>query len=59
MAVSVIEAKCLGCSLCVLACPEEAVTAPAGTAMIDVEKCLECLECAYNCPADAIEEVPS
>ena len=30
MAVSVIEAKCLGCSLCVLACPEEAVIAPAG-----------------------------
>jgi Fe-S-cluster-containing hydrogenase component 2 len=59
MAVSVIEAKCLGCSLCVLACPEEAVTALAGTARIDEEKCVECLECADNCPADAIEEVPS
>jgi len=59
MAVSVIEAKCLGCSLCVLVCPEDAVTAPAGTASIDDDKCVECLECAYNCPTDAIEEVPS
>ena len=59
MVVSVNNAKCLGCSLCVLACPEEAVTAPAGTAEIDHEKCVECLECVDNCPADAIEEVPS
>ena len=56
MAVSVNNAKCLGCSLCVLACPEEAVTAPAGTAEIDHEKCVEC---ADSCPVDAIEEVPS
>ena len=59
MAVSVNSAKCLGCSLCVFACPEEAVTASAGTAEIDHEKCVECLECVDNCPADAIEEVPS
>jgi len=59
MAVSVMEAKCLGCSLCVLACPEEAIIAPAGTAEIDEEKCVACMECADNCPADAIEEVPS
>ena len=50
MAVSVIEAKCLGCSLCVLACPEEAVIAPAGTAEIDDEKCVECMDCAGQLP---------
>ena len=54
-----IETRCLGCSLCVLACPEEAVIAPAGTAEIDDEKCVECMECVHNCPADAIEEVPT
>lgn len=59
MAVSVNNATCLGCSLCVLACPEEAVTVRAGTAEIDQEKCVECMECVDNCPADAIEEVPA
>ncbi len=58
MTVAVNEEKCLGCSLCVLACPEEAVAA-RGVANIDDEKCVECLECIYNCPADAIEEVQS
>ncbi len=58
MAVLVNEEKCIGCSLCVIECPEEAMTA-RGVATIDDEKCVECLECAANCPADAIEEVLS
>ncbi len=58
MTVAVNEEKCLGCSLCVLACPEEAVAAHV-VAKINDEKCIECLECINNCPADAIEEVLS
>ena len=58
MTVAVNEEKCLGCSLCVLACPEEAVEAHV-VATIDDEKCVDCLECIINCPVDAIEEVPS
>jgi len=55
MVMSVNEGLCIGCSLCVVACPEEAITA-RGISVIDEKKCAECLTCIDNCPADAIEE---
>ncbi len=56
MAVMVSEELCIGCSLCVMECPEEAISA-RGLAEIDDEKCVECLECIGCCPGDAIMEV--
>ena len=56
MAIVIKETVCIGCSLCVIECPEEAISA-RGVAIIDRNKCIECLECIDYCHADAIEEV--
>ena len=58
MTITINEGKCTGCSLCVIACPEAAVTSFV-VANIDDNLCVACLECIVNCPSDAIEEVPS
>ncbi len=58
MQVAVDDNKCLGCSLCVLECPEEAITARS-IAVIDEDKCTDCMECLDSCPVDAMEEAGS
>jgi len=58
MTISINEEKCTGCCLCVIECPEAAVTSFV-VAAIDDNRCVACLECIVSCPADAIEEVPS
>lgn len=47
--------KCMGCGLCIKACPEQACAlTPEGIAA-DPEKCKVCGECAHICPAMAVE----
>ncbi len=58
MAVMIIEAQCVGCSLCMLECPEDAITVRS-LANIDKKKCIECLICIGCCPNNAIEEAQS
>ena len=58
MAVSINTEICIGCSLCVLECPEEAISARS-FAVVDEDKCTECLECIDCCPVDAIGEAIS
>ncbi len=41
MYVLVDEKKCVGCGLCVISCPREAIRA-YGVAMIDENRCSEC-----------------
>lgn len=49
--------RCLGCSICVTVCPEEALKA-RGLAEVDPQKCTECLICVEYCPVDALEDKP-
>lgn len=48
---------CIGCSLCVKACPAEAVTVSDFHAKIDQDKCAGCGACAQKCPKKAIVEL--
>jgi len=54
----VVEAdKCRRCWLCVMYCPEGAVTEGEQSAIIDLRFCKGCSICANECPAKAIEMV--
>ena len=53
--VSVNEALCIGCGLCLVSCPEDAIEAES-IAVVDEDTCTDCLDCTSNCPVDAIKE---
>jgi Pyruvate/2-oxoacid:ferredoxin oxidoreductase delta subunit len=57
MIIAVHEASCIGCGMCVLICPEEALEV-ASNFVVEIEqnRCTCCLICLNMCPNDALEE---
>jgi ferredoxin len=51
---SIDSASCMGCGLCVDACPHNALQIVGGRAVIIQSKCQQCGECVKACPRDAI-----
>jgi formate dehydrogenase (NADP+) beta subunit len=51
---------CDGCEVCILMCPDQAITKDPGTrkASIDLRYCKGCGLCAHLCPKRAITMVP-
>ncbi|MBM4148920.1 MAG: electron transfer flavoprotein subunit alpha [Lentisphaerae bacterium] len=57
--IKVIDDKCVGCRLCVKACPFGAITVgESRVAVIDLTKCTLCGACVEACKFDAIEMAP-
>ena len=53
--IKVIEENCVGCSLCVKACPFGAIEMDDGLAKIDLATCTLCGACVPACGFEAIE----
>jgi NAD-dependent dihydropyrimidine dehydrogenase PreA subunit len=55
LAFFVDEDNCIGCGICVDACPMKILALEDGLCvMTDISKCLECGTCIRDCPQDAI-----
>ena len=52
--ISLDENLCVGCSLCVPYCPEDAISC-YGMAEVN-ENCIDCLVCLEYCPVGALKE---
>ena len=46
--------KCVGCVVCMKACPTKAIRVRGGKAIIMDERCVDCGECYRVCPHDAV-----
>jgi Fe-S-cluster-containing hydrogenase component 2 len=54
--IVVDEARCTGCGVCLISCPQEAITLKAERAEIEQELCTDCGVCLSACPEDAIQQ---
>ena len=59
MAHPIIDAdECIGCGICVDACPQEVLEVPGGVAeVVNEDACIGCGECQEACPMGAIVEI--
>lgn len=54
------EARCIGCTLCIAACPVDAISGAQGLMHTVIERyCIGCDLCVPPCPVDCIEMLPS
>lgn len=52
--VRIDEEKCVGCVICMKACPTKAIRVRNGKAIIKEERCVDCGACYRVCPHDAV-----
>ena len=53
--LKVDESMCIGCTLCLKACPVNAISMKDKKAVINTDRCVSCGKCAVVCPKDAID----
>ena len=53
----VCSTGCIGCTLCVKACPKQAISMQGNLAVIDPALCVNCGLCVSKCPAKAIVDM--
>ena len=53
------EPRCIGCALCIAACPVDAIAgAPGFLHAVIADYCIGCKLCVPPCPGDCIDMVP-
>jgi electron transport complex protein RnfB len=56
----ILEPHCIGCTLCILACPEEAIVGARRLMhTVIAQRCTGCGLCLPPCPVDCIELLPA
>src|SRR6267142_3884328 len=54
------EARCIGCTRCIAACPVDAIVGAQGLMHTVVEPwCIGCALCLPPCPVDCIDMIPA
>ncbi len=52
------EDECIGCGICVDACPQDVLAVEGSVAVVENEdSCIGCGECLEECPMGAITEI--
>ena len=54
MVAVVNKDECVGCGVCVDACPNEAIKMVDDIAVIEADLCIDCEACVSECPNTAI-----
>ncbi len=54
MSIEIIQQKCVGCKLCIAACPYAAIDMVNNVAVINYDKCTLCGACVNECKFEAI-----
>ncbi|MDO9537099.1 MAG: 4Fe-4S binding protein [Thermoplasmata archaeon] len=54
MVAFVSKDECVGCGVCVDACPSEAIKMVDDVAAVDADACIDCEACVSECPNSAI-----
>ena len=54
----IVADECIGCGICVDACPQEVLEVNGGVVeAVNEENCIACGDCVEECPMGAIPEV--
>lgn len=54
----ILEDECIGCGICVDACPQDVLEVVDGTVVVvNEDACIACGDCVEECPMGAIPEI--